>query len=127
MNNSDIKFCAGCHAYVLNFKLFNQPIPKTDIEGFRFEPNFPFNLERPVCTLGEFFFGDSCSDCPEGCNICSDANTCLPELCFDPLCSSCDDTSEGSTCNVCGDDGTLLNGICECVDGFFRGNADEEC
>jgi hypothetical protein len=48
--DTDIRFGSGIHAFVLNFKLFNQPIPKTDIEGLRFELEFPF--ERPVCTIG---------------------------------------------------------------------------
>jgi hypothetical protein len=48
--NSDIVFCKNCHAFVLNFQLFNQPLPSADIEGLRFSLDFPF--ERPVCTIG---------------------------------------------------------------------------
>jgi hypothetical protein len=97
--DTDIKFCAGCDAFVLNFKLFNQPIPKSEVEGLRFDFEFPF--EQPVCTIGQFFFGDRCSDC-EGCSVCSDSATNCVDACFDSECASCDDSSEGSACHDCG-------------------------
>jgi hypothetical protein len=54
--DTDIIFCPGCHAFVLNFKLFNQPIQLPDIEGLRFDPpqfgGLPFDFNKPICAIG---------------------------------------------------------------------------
>jgi len=50
--DSDITFCKNCHAYVLNFKLFNKNIPKIDIEGLRLNPDFSFDFSLPTCIIG---------------------------------------------------------------------------
>jgi hypothetical protein len=123
-----INFGTGLHAFVLNFNLFNQPIQKPEFDLLNFEPSFDFDFTRPVCTIGQFFFEGGCSDCAEGIKVCTDANT--PALtCHDSECSSCDDNTQGSACNDCGLNGKakLLNGICECIEGYERADINTPC
>jgi hypothetical protein len=51
-NNSDIIFCKNCHAFVLNFKIFNKAISLPEIEGLRFDPDFNFDFSLPTCIIG---------------------------------------------------------------------------
>jgi hypothetical protein len=51
-NNTDIIFGKNIHAFVLNIKIFNQNIPRIDLEGLRFEPSFDFDFSLPVCNIG---------------------------------------------------------------------------
>ena len=51
-HDADIIFCRGCNAFILNAKLFNQNIPRADIEGLRFDLDFEFDFNLPVCNIG---------------------------------------------------------------------------
>jgi len=128
-NNSDITFCKGCHAFILNFTLFNKTLPSLLIEGLRFPdwPDFDFDFNLPVCLFGQFFDSGRCTDC-DGCMVCQDTPTNCLDFCFDPLCGTCDDANEGS-CLDCSFGGvfSILNGVCECADGFFRSDSNSEC
>jgi hypothetical protein len=50
--DSDITFCKNCEAFVLNFKIFNQNLPKLDIDALRWQPDFDFDFSLPVCVIG---------------------------------------------------------------------------
>jgi hypothetical protein len=102
--DTDIVFCKNCHAFILNAVFFNQPLQLPEIEGLRFEPNFPFDFSLPTCLFGQFFENDRCTDC-DGCLVCAESATNCVEACFDLECSSCDDSSEGAACHDCSGNG----------------------
>jgi hypothetical protein len=103
--DTDIIFGKGIHAFVLNMKIFNQNLPKIEFDRFRWEPDFDFNFSLPVCNIGQFLFGDACSDCDPGCEVCEGSADNCAGACFDLECSSCDDSSEGSACHDCSGNG----------------------
>jgi len=127
-NNSDIIFCKNCHAFVLNFMLFNKAINAPEIEGLRFDLDFDFDFSLPVCLIGQFFDLGRCTDC-DGCEVCEGSATQCTETCDDPECANCDSWLPNATCNDCSGNGvaSLLNGVCECLDGFLRADPTSLC
>jgi hypothetical protein len=104
-NNSDIIFGRDIHAFVLNAKLFNQNLPKADIEGLQFDIDFEFDFNLPVCLVGQFLSNGACAPCHSSCEVCEGTADNCAGTCFDLECSSCDNSSEGSPCHDCSGNG----------------------
>ena len=121
-NNSDIIFCKNCNAFVLNFKIFNQNLPKIEVDGLRWNLDFDFDFNLDVCAIGSFLFGGSCTPCVDGCDVCEGSADNCQTGCYDVECSSCDNSSQDSPCHDCSGNGlaSLLNGVCECLSGYER-------
>ena len=125
--DSDITFCKGCHAFVLNFKIFNKilGLPEIQLPGLRL-PDFDFDFNLPVCPIRSFLFDGDCEPCLDICGSCTGAaDNCLDLGCADKDCTLC----SGLGLLDCLDCGIhpLVAGVCECADGFFRNDPDSPC
>jgi len=123
--DTGITFCKGCHAFVLNFSLFNQVIQLPQLEGLRLQPEFSFDFSLPTCPIRSFLFGGSCEPCLDICGSCSgSADNCILG-CADKECSLC----SGLGLLDCVDCGIhpLLDGVCECAEGFIRNDPESPC
>jgi hypothetical protein len=80
------------------------------------------------CGIEDFPTNTGCFDCPTDCQDgCANTSICLPDICTDPLCTSCPSSFE--QCNTCMEYSYLIQsiGVCSCVANSSYNKATNSC
>lgn len=78
--------------------------------------NTSMNSSYGNCGISAYPTNSVCTNCPEGCKEgCANSSKCKPDICSDPLCTSC--PADFEKCSTCAEYSYLIEsiGVCSCV------------